>query len=263
MSESTREAMLEIIWSREDKYLIDCILTIPPDEHLNIRRGESPSLVMDTSRPTRVGWRWSPFQEAGSDTPSATAHPYTPSGPDPLSIGFSYSLYKKDYWAPALADEVDAFFPIGASSYSTDAEIDSSTGTIWFPLPEGRCLYNLEVSFDLDTKTLDWFVESWFADRDKDPPLPFVVTPDGHYDDETYCQHCSSKTTDSFECVDIPADLLRDPIRNGSIYLEHGFNPWNEDQKAQIVAHLEGELVRLTEFFQSDATSCEAKASVG
>ena len=66
--------------------------------------------------------------------------------------------------------------------------------------------------------------------------------------------NCYSETGGPRDRIEIPAELLRDPIRNGSVYLEYGFNPWNRGQKAGLVAHLETELVRLTDLFRQDAS---------
>jgi hypothetical protein len=265
MSDQIHKPSIRIEKIQGQMFCIRVSMDVTPGEAPWIPRIRTPSLVMDPSRPTCVGWRWSPPREAGRQVQPATIQPPTQLDTDQRPISFAHSLYKKKTCTLYLADEVDAFFPIGESSYSTAVEIEPTTRTIWFPLPKGRCVYNLQVSFDdLERVKLVRFLDDWFAARDEETPLPFVLQCGSYYNAQAYCQHCFSKTTGTMEVVEIPTELLQDSIRNGSKYPEDGFNPWNQDQKDQIVAHLERELVRLTDFFQRDqSTSAIQSCSTG
>jgi hypothetical protein len=248
MSNAAHEAELRITRPAADNLRIDCLVELLPDDGPEFPRDQTPSLVMDRSRPTVVGWRWDPPRNSGPEEMACPHGLVTAEPADRRQIGFSYALPD--------AKEADAFFPIGESTYHAEAEIDSEPRTVWFPLPPGRSLHQLGDLLGIDEETLVNFVADWFAEQDSRSALPFDVDVNVYvYGAEGVRISCLSKTTDAFEGVDIPAELLRDPIRNGSEYLEHGFNPWNEGQKAEIVAHLERELPRLTDFFQRDARS--------
>ncbi|WP_143206623.1 hypothetical protein [Singulisphaera sp. GP187] len=245
-------------------FCIRVSLDVTPGEAPWIPRTRTPSLVMDTSRPTCLGWRWSPPQDPGGQVQLATIRPSTQLDTDQRPISFTYSLYKKNFDTRALAAEVESFFPPEEPSYSTSVEIDPTTCTIWLPLPDGRCIYNFDVSFDLGDGNLGNFIQDWFSDRNEKTPLLFQVECGAYYDEQAYYQHCFSKTTRTLLIVEIPAELLQDPIRNGSKYLEYGFNPWNQSQKDRIIIHLERELVRLTDFCErEEPTSVTRSCSIG
>jgi hypothetical protein len=249
MSNAVSQVRMRITRPAEGRIRIACVVDVPPDDFAKLSHDQTPSLVMDPFRPTVVGWRWAPPQGFGPETLANSHSPATPDLTDQHWIGFFYAV--------PSTEEADAFFPTGESIYNVVAELDLESGTIWFPLPPGRSLHMLQAALqDFHVESLVDFVGGWFVDKHPDYEYPFEVDFGLSFPyDDVVSIACPSSTTDLYDSTDIPAELLRDPIRNGSEDLRHGFNPWNEDQKTRIVAHMERELIRLTEFFQRDSSS--------
>ena len=232
-----------------DQFRLDCSLNVTAEEYHEFQSYPFPLLVMDSTRPRLLGWSCSSVQTSRPGNSSRSAGSLSSFHPNQHLIHFPYFL-GSEY-------ELDTFFPTGETSYSTVAEVEPKSGTFWFHLPQGQTILQLKGTLRLDDQChLVYFVGDWFYEREHECPLPFEVdTCVSSYDDEGVYIPCDSKTTDMVVGIKIPAALLQDPIRNGSKYLEYGFNPWNEAQRARIMAHLEGELARLTDFFHQDAAA--------
>lgn len=230
---------LEIRKSVKDPLRVDGALEVTGEDLAGFRADPFPILVMDRSRPAHLGWSCSPTRAPESD--QGTGGGESPGAGVAPGRSFEFSYYFDS------ADERDTLFPTGRSSYVTRAEPEPGPGTFWFPLPRGRSLHDLLNHFGLtDEPSLPEFVVEWFSERESRSAMPFKVETDPCvFNQSAVGIYSRSRTAARSAWLEIPAALLRDPIRNGSVYLEHGFNPWNEDQKAQIVAHLEQELVRL------------------
>jgi hypothetical protein len=263
MFKPTGNAKLELHRNSADDRDLRCFLEFRIGK-LQIVQSQPPTLVIDTSRPTLVGWRWDPTQETSPiEGPSFCEQANLPRFGREF-VGFRPFIEPDLTTGRLIASEIETFFPPGKRSYSTEVEIDAESRTVWFPLPLGQSIHRLTDFVDVEGPALISFVLDWFWDGSQKAGCPFVV--DYIFVDrsgEKIEILCYSKTTDTEDRVEIPASLLDDPIRNGSECLEHGFNPWNEEQKARISAHLEQELSRLTELFQRDAPepSCGALPS--
>ena len=224
-------------------------LDVPAGQDLDIQPGKSARLVMDASRPIFLGCRWD------SDDPeeeSARARCESRTRlPGSGEVRLTWKL-RTDY-----AFTAKHFLPVDEEHYGTEVQVDQEARTIWWQLPAGRSVNGLGSLLGFEEDTLYHFVQQWFWDKDADCPLPFELSDDTgvSYDETTYLIACRSEDEAAMDWVTIPAELLRDPIRNGSADPSDGYNPWNEEQKARIVAHLEHELARLTELFQRDASA--------
>jgi hypothetical protein len=247
MSNPVHDSKIHILSPGKDPR-ITCLVETPSGGCLRIYRGQSPSLILDTSRPTFVGFQWPPWKDTGPE-PADSSSLLTLPRSKGESFSFSYVLDDPG--------EVEAFFPIGESSYHADLEVDQAAQIVWFQLPDGQSIHGLNQALQLDDHcSLSSFVGGWFARRKLECPVPFDIDSGfSCYEDECVHMSCESKSYGMVVGVHIPAALLQDPIRNGSEFPEHGFNPWNLDQKAQIIAHLERELIRLTDFCERDASS--------
>ncbi len=184
------------------------------------RGREKMCFVFDTDKGTRVGLR------------HTTSRGY-PQFRD-LSPGRSYFTITFN-----TKEMADAFIPPGALVYEPEVELDEESGTLWFPLPYSRSIHPLLPTFDHDWPDLSLFVSQWFSGRIAGVPGCWGFSWDSNSRwIKLYDAHDTDKVLGEVT-LDVPHQLLQDPIRNGSAQKEHGFNPWNEDQKLQIMAHLE------------------------
>jgi hypothetical protein len=235
---------------------IFCTLRLAPRSDQLFPDNQSVFLVVDRSRPTVVGWSWTPMSVSDHENSYIYGSSSSEFRSDSLEATFLYRCCD--------SSEIRAFFPIGSRVYEPQVDIDSETGTVWFPLPKGNSVHSLMYTLDCPALSLESLVEDWFAKREVLSPLSFSVEDVvGWYNAKESYYSCSSKTTEKIGWIAIPHELLRDPIRNGSDDPASGFNPWNEHQRAAISAHLEGELVRLQELFQQDASSHTTEVVAG
>lgn len=226
---------------------IDGALHASPGSHVEFLRSGMPRLVFNPSRPTMVGWRW---DQSPHDDP---ARPEGKHGdPELISMEFTYR--------PDRGSQARALFPEGRSSYQVEAELDIGKRTIWFPLPMGNCVLSLHEELWLPYHwPLAQFIDDWLFDRawstcgisvdygqtvSEEDGVEVVVNVHEAPGDEYKSMH-----------IMIPKELLQDRIANGSRDHSDGFNPWNEEQKAQIIAHLDPLLPRLIGFFETTAES--------
>jgi len=221
-------------------------LDVPSGQDLGIQPGESARLVKDASRPTFLGCCW---DSDGDDEESARARCESRIRlPGCGQVRLTWTL-RLDYSFSA-----ESFLPVDKKHYGTDVQIDRKARTIWWPLPAGRSVNGLSDLLGFEDHTLYEFVQRWFWDKDANRPLPFHLSDDTgvSYNEAAWMIACHSEDEAAMDWVSIPDELLRDPIRNGSTDPSDGHNPWNEGQKAAIVAHLEHELARLTTLFQQE-----------
>ena len=134
-------------------------------------------------------------------------------------------------------DLLEAFATSDGEPYEPQVEVEEETGTLWFPLPYGRSLHILRPYFGYAWHTLDYWICDSFSQQIADD-LCFRREPG-----DSGWLRLEIKRRDDGEILgpfslDVPDDLLQDPIRNGSPLKEHGFNPWNEDQQTRIRAHV-------------------------
>ena len=227
-----RQSLADSIRSQEQETKFVFRMDLPAGQDLGIEPGQSARLVMDASRPTLLGWRWD-SEPSDEESIRLTCE-------DRINLpGRGQVRLISTFQARHFLD-AEGFVPYGKTDYDTEVQIDSETRTIWWLLPTGRSINVLSGLLGFDEETLYPFVRQWFYDKDDLHPLPFNLEPDSCEGGEEGCMlACSSITGKSLDWVYIPPDLLQDPIRNGSDNPADGFNPWNEDQKARIVAHLE------------------------
>ena len=254
MSGHIRENQLQITRPVGEQCRIDCLLDIHPDDISAFLRGRTPSLVMYPSRPAELGWCWPASQESdqGAGNDPHILFPLLDTGG--AQISFSYSL--------EAAGEVDAFFPPGDNTYLANVELDPETGSIWFPLPDGRSLHLLDRPLGFEERTIAYFFEEWLhrrRDQSFFPSIKGLFTSDEEYIYVLYPPSAPDVLDDAVEWLDsealmVPEALLQDPIRNGSPNPWHGFNPWNDEQKAKIIAHLELQPSELPGLFREDAS---------
>ena len=226
---------------------IDCVLHAAPGDCPEFPRSEMPRLVFEPSRPTMVGWRWDhdpdpdpvgPDDQHGSEEPGAVEFTYRTDSGNP----------------------VRALFPEGQSTYEVQAEIDPEGRTIRFPLPLGHCVHSLKGVLGLPE---DWplaaFIRDWLFDRTPEA-CDFSIDPsqsdstDQGFEVVFNNEYATENYYKSMHLM-VPEELLQDPIANGSLDLEDGFNPWNEEQKARIIAYLDPRLPRLISYFETTANS--------
>ena len=224
-------------------------LDVPAGQDLDIRPGKSARLVMDASRPTLLGCRWDSDDSEGESTPARCESRISLLGRGEVRLtwelrtGFFYTT--------------EAFLPIDKDHYGTEVQVDQEARTIWWPLPAGRSVNGLSSLLGFEEDTLYEFVQRWFRDKGDNCPLPFKLSDSTgeSYDETSYLYACHTADEAAMDWVSIPDELLRDPIRNGSADPSDGYNPWNEEQKARIVSHLEQELARLVDLFRQYASS--------
>ena len=238
MTSPSRKAMLSLNKREADIHdtFIDCVLHAAPGDNPEFPRSQVPYLVLETSRPTVLGWRWDHSPDHDPYEPDAQHGSHERS-----SLEFTYRM--------DVNSEADAFFPECQTTYLVEAELDAQSRTLWFPLPAGRAIHELSSELDFDEQRLLGFVEDWL--RPKYPELPaFWVADIGsqlYADGFKIC--FEADYADNFTFVNIPEEILQDPISNGSEDFDHGFNPWNEEQKSKIVAILDSALPDLIRFF--------------
>jgi hypothetical protein len=234
-------------WVERDNYRVAADLDVPREKDLGIEDGHTMSLVMDPSRPTLLGWKPMPDRD---DDPTFISGPVrTTNLPGHGQVRLTFSLESGDY-------ELGTLIPREGSLYFTEVEVDSQSSTFWFPLPRGSAIHGMKEAFGFTNKLLDWLIWEVFEAKNSDASQLTFELDDDFVDDgsDELTLICTSNATNSMDWLRIPGELLGDPIRNGSEFLEYGFNPWNEEQKAQIGAHVEREISRLAELFQRDAS---------
>jgi len=149
-------------------------------------------------------------------------------------------------WTVTLGcDQVQAFFPQDLrSSYQhswnyphRDVPPRVGAQSVWFHLPHGRSVHLLKRYFG-PFEDLEDLLEGWL-DRVPRPSGCYTrgirATPQGSFE---YFAHFWNMNKPYIEIV-IPSELLDDPIRNGSPFPPHGFNPWNEIQRLKITDFLD------------------------
>lgn len=136
-------------------------------------------------------------------------------------------------WAVALGrTRIQTFFPEDLrTSYNHwwnyphhDSPSRVGHRSVWFHLPHGRSVHLLKAYFS-PFEDLESFLESWLdgIPRPRESYARGIrATIQGSF--EYFARH--THKTDTRIDVSIPPELLDDPIRNGSAFPPHGFNPW-------------------------------------
>ena len=135
-------------------------------------------------------------------------------------------------------EAADAFVPPDKRVYHPDVVVDPETGSLWFALPDGRSIHSLRPYFLNPWQDLTGFLADWSRQKRSRAPGNGDRHPSSLIHDPRLYDFDDTSILGSVS-LDVPDELLRDPIRNGSPSKEHGFNPWNEDQKARIKEHLD------------------------
>ena len=225
---------------------INCVLHAAPEDFPRFSSSGTPRLVLDSSRPTVVGWRW----DQGHDPENLDGR----NGSSSLySLAFTYRPPGHS-WGQAL-------FAKAESAYRVEVEVDEEERTIWFPLPAGRSVHSL--AEELGSSIYEWmlvqFISDWLFSHTPDTCEFSVDFGQSMSTDRGFEVFFTNEDADDDEYksmhIMIPKDLLQDPIANGSKNLADGFNPWNEEQKSKIIAFLDPFLPRLTSFFETTAHS--------
>ena len=188
------------------------------------QHGEKMALVFDPNIVTRVGLR------------HVTSGRHGRFRDNPPRRGYFVITFNTKEMA-------DALIPPDGDGYEPEVEMDPGTGTLWFGMPFGRSVLALSPYFGHAWPNLLDCISEWFNERLHGervvPGYWGLRHVSNSYTLRLYDTEGTHKLLGDV-ILDIPeGELLQDPIRNGSAFKEHGFNPWNEDQKMQIRAHLE------------------------